>query len=411
MKIFTGLLTTILFVCVGTFAFDYFSHNYDFNFSTFSLKGNAVSAYSTTSVVEVPATTTEPEVIVPEKDIHLKTPEHVRGIYVSAYSFMDASFQKRLDTMIDNTTINAIVVDIKDAPGTILFDIGLDIPCVNPLMDMAKLEERLDYYQQKGIYTIARVAVFRDACYTKAHPDLAVQNKSGKPWTDFKGNYWLSPHEMQTKEYIRDMAQAVYDRGFDEVQFDYVRYPSDGSMGQINYEYVDGAGVGLATSTTVSKVNEAKRRATLKSFFQFMREGLKGVPLSADVFGMVLTNNDDLSIGQHLDDISPYVDYVSGMIYPSHFGKQWNGINDTHTHPYETVHDSSEMGLNRMTTLFGSSTARQKSRPWLQDFSIYGVVYNAPEVKAQIKALEDLGIYNFLLWNASNRYTPGVLDK
>lgn len=362
-------------------------------------------------VKEAVATTTEPEVVVPVKDIHLKTPEHVRGIYVSSYSFMDASFQKRLDTMIDNTTINAIVVDIKDAPGTILFDIGLDIPCVNPLMDMAKLEERLDYYQQKGIYTIARVAVFRDACFVKQHPELAVMNVNGGPWRDNGGHYWLSPHEMQTKEYIRDMAKAVYARGFDEVQFDYVRYPSDGNMGALAYEYVEGAGEGLATTTTKSKINEAKRRATLKSFFEYMRSELEGIPLSADVFGMVLTNNDDLSIGQHMDDIAPYVDYISGMIYPSHFGKQWNGINNTHINPYQTVYDSSKMGLEKMMLTVSSSTARQKSRPWLQDFSIYGVVYNAPEVKAQIKALEDLGIYNFLLWNASNRYTAGVLNK
>lgn len=408
MKIFTGLLTTILLVCAGTFAFDYFSQNYTLDLGF--LDGKIMSA--TTSVVEEVATTTViEEPVIPVKNIHLETPEKLRGIYVSAYSFMDASFQKRLDTMIDNTTINAIVVDIKDAPGTILFDIGLDTPCVDPLMDKSKLEERLDYYQQKGIYTIARVAVFRDACFTKLHPDLAVQNTNGKPWTDFKGNYWLSPHELETKEYIKNMAQAVYDRGFDEVQFDYVRYPSDGSMGQIKYEYVDGAGDDLATSTTASKMNEVKRRATLKSFFQYMRGGLVGVPLSADVFGMVLTNKDDLSIGQQLDDISPYVDYISGMIYPSHFGKQWNGISNTHTHPYETVHDSSEMGLNRMAALFGTSTAIQKSRPWLQDFSIYGVIYNAPEVKAQIKALSDLGIDSFLLWNASNRYTAGVLDK
>ncbi len=406
MKIFTGLLTTIIFVCVGTFAFDYFSHNYSLDLA--SLNRTAVSA--TTAATPTPEIIVE-EPIVVVKDIHLPTPEKLRGIYVSAYSFMDKSFQKRLDTMIDTTTINAIVVDIKDAPGTILFDIGLDTPCVNPLMDLANLEARLDYYQQKGIYTIARVAVFRDACFVKQHPELAVMNLSGGPWRDGGGNYWLSPHEMDTKEYIRDIAKSVYERGFDEVQFDYVRYPSDGNMGALAYEYVDGAGVGLATSTPPNKVREAKRRATLKSFFEYMRSELKGIPLSADVFGMVLTNNDDLSIGQHLDDISPYVDYVSGMIYPSHFGKKWNGISNTHTNPYQTVHDSSEMGLNKLMKNVSTSTAQKMSRPWLQDFSIYGVVYNAPEVKAQIKALEDLGIYNFLLWNASNRYTSGVLDR
>jgi hypothetical protein len=346
----------------------------------------------------------ELEKVQPKKDIHLDMPESVRGVYVSSYSFMSSAFQQKLDTMIENTTVNAIVVDIKDAPGTILFDIGMENnPCVNPLMGKEKLEERLDYYQQKGIYTIARIAVFRDECYVKQHPELAAQNTSGTPWRDKGGNYWLSPHEMETKEYIRDMAQAVYARGFDEVQFDYVRYPSDGNMSTLAYEYVD--------TISSSSTSATKRRATLKSFFEYMRSELAGIPLSADVFGMVLTNTDDLTIGQHLDDIAPYVDAISGMIYPSHFPKQWNGIANTHTNPYQTVYDSSKMGLDRMTVLLGTTTAQKLSRPWLQDFSIYGVVYNAPEVKAQIKALEDLGIDSYLLWNASNRYTAGVMTK
>ena len=133
------------------------------------------------------------------------------------------------------------------------------------------------------------------------------------------------------------------------------------------------------------------------------------VTISADVFGMVLTNPDDLTIGQHLDDFVPYIDYISPMIYPSHFPKAWNGIANTHTNPYQTIYDSTKRGLDRMSVQVGSTTARKMMRPWLQDFSIYGVVYRAPEVKAQIKALEDLGVYGFLLWNASNRYTPNVL--
>ncbi|MES2623064.1 MAG: putative glycoside hydrolase [Patescibacteria group bacterium] len=203
MKLITGIITTLIFVCAGTFAFDYYSQKYSFSFP------------NTASAIEIPkasttATTTEiiPEP-VPVVDTHMKTPDAVRGIYVSAYSFMDKNFQKKLDTMIDNTTVNAIVVDIKDAPGTILFDIGLDTPCVNPLLSRSDLESRLQYYKNKGIYTIARIAVFRDACFTKLHPDLAVQSTDGTPWRDFKGNYWLSPHEMQTKEYIRDMARVL----------------------------------------------------------------------------------------------------------------------------------------------------------------------------------------------------------
>lgn len=389
-----SLIGTAIFICASI------SYLYVFSASDSALeKGKAIQSIATTTIDNT-AEITE----TPKKHIHMPMPERVRGVYVSSYSFMSDAFQKKLDDMIDTTSVNAIVVDIKDAPGTILFDIGMgDSPCIDPILSKEDLEAKLDYYQQKGIYTIARIAVFRDACFVKQHPELAAQNTSGSPWRDKGGNYWLSPHEMKTKEYIRDMARAVYERGFDEVQFDYIRYPSDGNMSTLAYEYVD--------TVPASSTPAIKRRMTIKSFFEYMRKELEGIPLSADVFGMVLTNTDDLTIGQHLEDIVPYVDAISGMIYPSHFPKQWNDIANTHTNPYQTVYDSSQMGLNRMTVTLGSSTAKNISRPWLQDFSIYGVVYNAPEVKAQIKALEDLGIDSFLLWNASNRYTAGVMTK
>lgn len=337
------------------------------------------------------------------KIAHVKTPEYVRGVYVSAYSFMSDNFRDRLDTMLDITTINSIVVDIKDAPGTIMFDIGLNTPCVQPSLSLQGVEDTIKHYHDRGIYVIARIAVFRDECYVKNNLELAVEDKNGNPWRDKGGHYWLAPHEQQTREYIRDIAQAVYERGFDEIQLDYIRYPSDGNMATVKYEYTDT----VSASSTVAM----KRRATIGEFMKYMRSELKDIPLSADVFGMVLTNTDDLSIGQHLDEFTPSVDFISPMIYPSHFPKQWNGIADTHRNAYQTIYDSTAQGLARMYTSMSTTSAKTMMRPWLQDFSIYGVVYNAPEVKAQIKALDDLGVKSFLLWNASNRYTAGVMDK
>lgn len=334
---------------------------------------------------------------------HIKTPENVRGVYVSAYSFMSDAFHERLTKILDTTTINSVVVDIKDAPGTILFDIGLDTPCVKPSLSKEGVEANIKRYHDRGVYVIARIAVFRDECYVKNNLSLAVQDKVGNPWRDKGGHYWLAPHEQQTREYIRDIAKAVYERGFDEIQLDYIRYPSDGNMANLKYEYLES----ISASSTVA----TKRRATIGEFMSFMRSELKDIPLSADIFGMVLTNTDDLSIGQHLDEFTPHVDFISPMIYPSHFPKQWNGIADTNRNPYQTIYDSTAQGLQRMYSSMATSSAKQMMRPWLQDFSIYGVVYNAPEVKAQIKALDDLGVKSFLLWNASNRYTPGVLNK
>lgn len=355
---------------------------------------------------QVKAAIVEEEIPTPlevPKMTHIQTPTDVRGVYVSAYSFMSEAFKTRLDSMLDNTTVNSIVVDIKDAPGTIMFDIGLDSPCVKPSLTRNGVEETIKHYHDKGVYVIARIAVFRDECYVKNNLNLAVEDKAGNPWRDNGGHYWLAPHEQQTREYIRDIAKAVYERGFDEIQLDYIRYPSDGNMGNLKYEFTEN----VSASSTV----ETKRRATIEEFIGFMRKELDGIPLSADIFGMVLTNTDDLSIGQYLDDFTAHVDFISPMIYPSHFPKQWNGIADTNKNPYQTVYDSTKMGLVRMNTTVGTSSAKTMMRPWLQDFSLYGVTYNAPEVKAQIKALDDLGVKSFILWNASNRYTSGVMSK
>lgn len=356
------------------------------------------------SEINASATTTVEEIKVEEKKMsHVKTPKDVRGIYVSANSFLYRPFLERLDKMIEDTTINTIVVDIKDAPGIITYDIGMEHPCIQPLISKEDLEAKLDYFHKKNIYVIARIAVFRDECFSKQNLDLTAQKSDGTPWRDGKGHYWLSPHEEKTAQYIVDLSRAVYDRGFDEIQLDYVRYPSDGQMNLLKYEYWG--------EFNASSTNTDKRRQTLGNFLAYVRKGLESIPLSADVFGMVLTNTDDLTIGQHLDEFVNNVDYVSGMIYPSHFPNNWNGIKLPNKSPYQVIYDSTKMGLDRIIATHGTSTAYQQMRPWLQDFSIFGVDYNAPEVRAQIKALDDLGVKSYLLWNASNRYTPGVMDR
>lgn len=343
------------------------------------------------------------EIIEEKKVTHVKTPSEVRGIYVTANSFLYRPFIKILDNLIDTTTINTIVVDIKDAPGTIDYDIGLDTPCVKSLISNEDLRAKIDYYHQKGIYVIARIAVMRDACFVKNNLELAAIKNDGTPWRDRGGHYWLSPHELKTAQYIVDISKAVYESGFDEIQLDYVRYPSDGQMSLLKYEF--------SNNVSASSTDGQKRRATMKNFVEYIRSELGDIPLSADLFGLVLPANDDLGIGQHIDDFVPVVDYISPMIYPSHFHKNWNNLKNTHTMPYETIYQSTKIGLDRITAKFGTSTAMSTMRPWLQDFSIFGVVYNAPEVKAQIKALDDLGVKSYILWNASNRYTKGVMDK
>jgi hypothetical protein len=273
----------------------------------------------------------------------------------------------------------------------------------------------------RSIYVIGRITVFQDPYYTKKHPELAVKKLSDKDavWKDRKGLSFIDVGAKPYWDYIVALSKESYGMGFDELNFDYIRFPSDGDMKDIYFSFGPG---------------KLKAEA-LEEFFVYLNKELKptGAVLSADLFGMTATNNDDLNIGQVLERAMPHFDYVSPMVYPSHYPTGFNGWKDVNAHPYDIVHFSLARAAERAeattttvnflgATVLSSSTTtksviyakesfpRGKIRPWLQDFS-YPVTYTPEMVKTQIQATYDVGLTSWMLWDPGNKYTPSILLK
>jgi len=342
-------------------------------------------------------------------------PKIIRAVYLTAWS---AGSSKAIDAVITrakDSEINAVVIDIKDHTGIISYE--TDIQEINEIgawesriKDVNGVIKKL---HEAGIYVIARITVFQDPEYTKAHPEEAVQSISRQaPWKDYKGLSFIDVSSKPFWDYIVTLAKISYsDFGFDELNFDYIRYPSDGPMQDAVF------------------VNPRKAE-TLETFFTYLHDELSptGAVLSADLFGMTATNEDDLNIGQVLERALPYFDYIAPMVYPSHYPKQFNGWANPNAYAYEVVHFSMARAVERTIatttsvlsftgTPIASTTPQQytkpvydklKLRPWLQDFD-YGGDYGPEEVRAQIQATYDAGLTSWMLWSPSNRYTIEAL--
>jgi hypothetical protein len=332
---------------------------------------------------------------------HIKTPEQVKALYMTSYVGGTRTLRNNLVKLIDETELNAVVLDIKDYTGKIAFE--TDSEYLNKFQASERrivdIKEFIDELHKKGIYVIGRVSSFQDAHMVKIHPEFAVKRASdGAVWKDDKGISWIDAGAEPMWEYLVKLGQESYALGFDEINFDYIRYPSDGNMKDIRFPFSEGK----------------NKSFTLKEFYKYVDKHMGDIPISADLFGMTTTNKDDLGIGQILEDALLYFDYVAPMVYPSHYPKNFNGYENPNTKPYEVIYFTMQGGINKIKEMNSgiastSPISIKKLRPWLQDFSIFGVTYGAPEVKAQIKATYDVGLDSYMLWNASNRYTAGAL--
>lgn len=334
----------------------------------------------------------EPEIVV----THLKTPEPLKAIYMTACVAATPSWREKLAKMIDETELNAIIIDIKDYTGTIAY--RTEHPELQNIQGtgcrVADMKTFLANLHARGIYTIARVTVFQDPYYTKIHSELAVKRKSdGGVWRDRKGLSFIDVSARPFWDYIVTLSNDAYAQGFDEINFDYIRFPSDGDMKDIAFPW---------TGTTTKAV-------ALERFFEFLEREVKpsGAVISADLFGMTTTNTDDLNIGQVLEPALRHFDYVAPMVYPSHYPPQWNGWANPNEHVYDVVKFSMSRAVARA---YAASTTPLKLRPWLQDFD-YGGNYDVPEVRAQIQATYDSGLTSWMLWDPRNIYTSGALEK
>ncbi len=342
--------------------------------------------------------------------IHLPTPAPTRGLYMTQCVAGMPSLRQGLIKIADETEINAIVVDLKDYSGAVAFPSSTAIPGGRGchVADFASLVKEMHEHQ---IYVIGRLTVFQDPLYTKVHPEQAVQSARGGVWRDRKGLSFVDVGAKPFWDYIVKLANEAYELGVDEINFDYIRYPSDGDMKDVRYTFSAGQ----------------SHAENLEQFFAYLNSNIQ-FPTSADLFGLTTTNYDDLNIGQVLERALPYFDFIDPMVYPSHYPPRFNGWPNPNVKTYEIVQFSMSRAVARTVATttkiaslayerVGTSTPAiyskpaypaSKMRPWLQDFD-YPVTYTSEMVKSQIQATYDVGLDSWLMWSPSNEYTVGVL--
>lgn len=326
--------------------------------------------------------------------MHLDTPEPLKAIYMTSWVAGTPHIRTRVVDLIDTTEINAVVIDIKDDTGNISF-----LPRDSYLQEfgsgvdrIADIDEFLALLHKKGIYVIGRISVFQDPLLVKIKPEWAIKSSArATTWYDRRGLAWIDVGALGAWDYTIAVAREAYARGFDEINFDYVRFPSDGNTQDMVFPFSEGR----------------SREVALEEFFSYLSYSLSddGFPISADLFGLVTTQTDDMGIGQVLERALPYFDYIAPMVYPSHFGDGVYGIPKPALDPYQTVYRAMSVAVGRTIT---ASTSPSKLRPWLQDFDL-GAVYTPEMVRAQISATEDSGLTSWMLWDPSNRYTRVAL--
>ncbi|MEK7112356.1 MAG: putative glycoside hydrolase [Patescibacteria group bacterium] len=330
---------------------------------------------------------TEPPVV------HMATPEPLKALYMTACVAATPSWREDLKNLIDTTELNSVVIDIKDYSGSVSFEVGAN--CY-----VSDLKEFVSKLHQAGVYVIGRIAVFQDPRYTTSHPELAVKSlATGEVWKDYKGLSFIDVGAKPYWDYIVQISKASYELGFDELNYDYVRYPSDGDMEDADFTWM------TASST---------KPEMLESFFSYLYDNLQTYNLktSVDLFGMTTTVTSDMGIGQVLEKALPYFDYIAPMVYPSHYPASWNGFVNPAEHPYEVIHLAMSEGKRReeiwrLSNNLATSTT-SKLRPWLQDFNL-GATYDATKVRAQIQATYDSGLTSWMIWSAANKYTKEAL--
>jgi hypothetical protein len=330
---------------------------------------------------------------------HIKPPPVVKGLYMTSWVAGTPRLRQEVVDLIDQTEINALVIDIKDYTGKIAFQI--DHPLIKEIGSaegrISDIEAFIDLLHKKGVYVIGRIAVFQDPHFVKVRPKLAVRRESdGGVWKDRKGISWLDAGSLEVWQYTVAIAEESYKKGFDELNFDYIRFPSDGNMNDIRYPVSE----------------DREKRQVIEDFFAYISNRLRRaqIPISADLFGMTTTNTDDLNIGQVLESALPYFDYIAPMVYPSHYPPSFIGFANPAEKPYEVIKYSMDSAVERVKLFDATvaSTSIQKLRPWLQDFDL-GATYTADMVRKQIQAVYDSGLSSWTIWSPSNKYTAEAL--
>ena len=338
-----------------------------------------------------------PRLVLPEEPPEFVRPGAVKGLYVSAWAAGSSTRSQGLIDIATRTEINTFVIDLKDASGYVSYpteamtarEAGADQEI--RIRDLPGLLERL---RVAGIYPIARIVIVKDPLLIRSKPEWAVQDAAGGVWVDSKGLLWANLHDQRVWDYHIELAKEAAAVGFPEIQWDYVRF-ADAPQEDLDRAVYPGA-------------EGRRRRDAVEAFLEYARAELEesSVAMTMDVFGATTSAQSDVGIGQYWERFIGSVEVALPMVYPSHYWVGSFGIQDPNGHPYEVVRAALVAGLQRSEAVEGAGVIR----PWLQDFTLGPPRYEAPEVRAQIQATYDAGIDEWLLWNASSRYTEAALE-
>lgn len=368
-------------------------------------------------------------------------PSVIKAVYITSQSASQSNYLDYLSSLFKTTEINAVVVDIKDFSGNVSYNTNSEIvkKYQTYKTEIKDINKFVQWLHDQNIYVIGRIVVFYDPALVKARPDLAIFDKTKTKdltnpvlWQG-SGSYWLDPASQDVWNYNISIAQDALTHGFDEINFDYVRFPSDGNVQNMGFPIWN---------------QKTPKRLIIKNFFQKLRESLPGAKISVDLFGQTTVNKDDLGIGQYIEDSFDYFDYICPMVYPSHYKAGFMGFDNPADHPYEVIKHSIDTAVlreaisnklkmenvlsasnNNISEVPATPSASNlpfdsenpktnvpginmiKIRPWLQDFNL-GANYNAEMIKQEIKATIDAtgeSFNGYLLWNQSNTYTKNAL--
>lgn len=354
-----------------------------------------------TETSEESTVTVDPNAWVKPTSVPKKTePVKVKGIYVSGPV---AGIEKmdELIQLVDETELNALVIDVKNDEGRVTYKMQservLQLEAgVRYIRDMEALVKKC---KEKDIYLIARVVAFKDPYLAEKCPEYAVKLKNGGIFRDGKGLAWVNPYNREVWEYLLEISKEAANIGFDEIQFDYIRFSTDLKSDKLDFG---------EESLTVSKTD------IITQFTEYAYEELSklGVYVSADVYGTVIDNKIDQEIvGQDYAKMAERLDYICPMVYPSHYGNGVYGIAIPDAKPYETVNaamNAAHMQIEQDKTMNPVENEYAQNRAWLQSFTATWVnghiTYGPEEIRAQIDGAKDAGCEEWILWNAGIKY-------
>ena len=324
-------------------------------------------------------------------------PQTIKAAYLTYFGFGDRGIRGRVLDLLARTELNAVVIDVKGDRGWIIYPTKIELALAAGAQGpgtLRQFDSLMAELKARDIYTIARIVTFKDNILARHRPDWAVTDtQTGKPWIDRENLAWVDPFREEVWNYNIAIGHEAIERGFDEVQFDYVRFPTDGRLSHARY---------------ANPVNKQTRLPAIAAFLERARRelGNHGAYVSADVFGYIAFNENDTDIGQRVEELAPHLDYISPMVYPSGYHVGIPGFRNPVQNSYQVVRESVRLIRKR------AAHTQVRVRPWLQDFRDYAFdrrIFGVTEVRDQIRGADEGGATGWMLWNPRNDYTGAAL--